>query len=225
MFTGLIECTGTLAAASRRGGLVELTIQAPAIASELALGDSVAVDGICQTVTRQAGHSFRVQATGDTLAKTTLPGWRPGRTVNLERALRAVDRLDGHLVQGHVQGTATVQSLDRRAAGCFLIVVLPPDLAARTGGAVVVEGSIAIDGISLTIAGVADGGPGGLAVRMSLIPHTLAHTTLGGFTAGRAVNIETDLALRRNRNQAAAPVAKPSTGAINAEKLASWGYL
>jgi riboflavin synthase len=225
MFTGLIECLGSLTAVRRRGGLVELEIRAPAIAPGLALGDSVAIDGICQTVTGLGGQSFRVQATGDTLAKTTLPGWRPGRALNLERALRAVDRLDGHLVQGHVQGTAKVRSIERAPAGCFLTIVLPPDLAACSSGAVVAEGSIAIDGISLTVAGVATAGAGGLAVRASLIPHTLAHTTLGGFSAGRDVNIETDLALRRDSSSTPASRLGQDAAGVTAEKLSSWGYL
>ena len=217
MFTGLIECLGQVSGLRRHGPTLELTIAAPAFAGELHRGDSVAVNGICQTVTSFNSRQFSVQATGDTLVKTSLPDWRLGRRVNLERALRADSRLDGHLVQGHVQGLARVVRLEATHQGTFLGLRLDREAAARLGSAIIPEGSIAIDGISLTVAGVTPASDGGLELRISLIPLTLDHTTLGSVRAGEAVNIETDLVLRR-------PPPVPQRRGLQAAQLQAWGY-
>jgi riboflavin synthase len=184
MFTGLVETLGTVSRQSPDGaGGKHLTIAAP-FAAELELGESVAVNGACLTVIEQTPDSFIVQAGPETLRRTTLGGLRDGERVNLERSLRLGDRLGGHLVQGHVEGVGCVAAREPQGEWTTLWFAVPPELAAQ----MVTKGSVAVDGVSLTLVDV-------LADRFSvaLIPHTLAITTLGFREIGDAVNIETDL--------------------------------
>lgn len=184
MFTGLIETIGTVAAVTPAGEVVELTIQAPAIASGLRLGDSVALSGACNTVTFFDANSFRVQMMPETQARTKLGRLRIGSSVNLERAMRLDSRLDGHLVAGHVDGMANVSRIESLDKTKKIYFTAPEEILAG----IVAKGSVTVDGVSLT---VIDAERDFFSV--GVIPTTLAETTLGELKAGDAVNIETDM--------------------------------
>lgn len=183
MFTGIVEELGTVV--SRTGeATAALVIDAPGVASGLGVGASVAVNGVCLTATEVAGDSFRVDVVGETLARTALGRLGPGDRVNLERALPAGGRFDGHIVQGHVDGVGTVAALADDPGGRRMTVEVPPDLLRY----IVVKGSVTVDGVSLTVAGLVGGG-----FEVALIPHTLAVTTLGERAVGDPVDIEVDI--------------------------------
>ncbi len=184
MFTGLVEETGTLLAQDRSAAGARLTLQAPLVASDARLGDSVAVNGCCLTVTVRDGDTLAFDLLAETLARTNLGGLAPGAPVNLERALAAHARLGGHFVQGHVDTTARVLRFEQVGADYRLEIALPPEFAQY----VAFKGSIAIDGISLTVAEVqAD------RFVVWIIPHTLAVTNLSAKKTGDVVNLEFDL--------------------------------
>ena len=206
MFTGLIEEVGTLRGRRALSGGVRLKIQAR-FSSELNLGASVNVHGACQTVVAFDQETFEVEAVGATLEKTTLGDLRLGSCVNLERALRADQRLDGHLVSGHVQASGRVKSFSSQGAAWALEIEVPQELRPF----VLPEGSIAVDGISLTIAAVTPQG-----VILSVIPHTRENTSLSQLRAGQLVNLETDSSVRA--------VRVPETKGLSLELLKTWGY-
>lgn len=185
MFTGLVQALGTVAAveADGHGGRV-LSVSEPAFAPQLALGESVAVNGACLTVVGTDADSFRFQAGPETLVRTNLGSLAVGDRVNLERALRVGDHLGGHFVTGHIDAVGRIA--ERVKAGEWETVWFdcPPEL----DDVMVSKGSVAVDGVSLTLVDVQ---PGRFSVM--LIPHTLAHTTLGFKPVGAAVNLETDL--------------------------------
>ena len=184
MFTGLVETLGTVARQSPDGtGGRHLTIAAP-FTAELTLGESVAVNGACLTVIEQTPDNFLVQAGPETLRRTNIGDLHDGDRVNLERSLRVGDRLGGHIVQGHVDGVGTIASREPQGEWETIWFSVPPELASQ----MVTKGSVAVDGVSLTLVDV-------LIDRFSvaLIPHTLTITTLGFKQVGDAVNIETDL--------------------------------
>lgn len=183
MFTGLVADTGTIRALERDGGGVRLTVETD-LAGELAQGDSVAVNGVCLTARDPGDGAFRADVMAETLRRSSLGPLAEGDTVNLELPLRAGDRLGGHVVQGHVDGTATVDSIAEDGFSRRVRVAAPPDLLRY----VVEKGSIAVDGVSLTVAEVDDDG-----FVVALIPETLERTTLGGFEPGRVVNLEVDV--------------------------------
>jgi riboflavin synthase len=185
MFTGLIEEIGTvrMIRASERGLSIE--IAATAVLDDLAIGDSIAVDGVCQTVVAHTVAGFSVEAMGPTLERTTFGGLLPGMRVNLERALALGDRLGGHLVQGHVDAIGTVERIERVDEHVRIDIVVPESVAEVT----VLHGSIAVDGVSLTVNDLpADG-----VVQVALIPHTWAHTNLSDLAVGDTVNLEGDM--------------------------------
>ena len=185
MFTGIVEEMGRVAAAEHRGGLLVVRVAAPRVVQGLERGGSVAVDGCCLTVVDVDTDGFTCELSGETLSRTAFGGrLAPGARVNLERPLRADGRFDGHIVQGHVDGVGTVRALRRQADAAELEVALPPGLERY----VVEKGSIAVDGVSLTVAGVAPG-----LFRAALIPYTLEHTNLGEARAGGPVNLEVDV--------------------------------
>lgn len=184
MFTGLIEEVGTLRKIEPMRDGRRLFIEAQTTLAETAVDDSIAVNGVCLTVVKLDPAGFWVEAVGETLQKTTLKFWRVGQPLNLERALRLNDRLGGHLVQGHVNGVGKITQLSPRGENYFLEVEIPRDLLRYC----VAEGSIAIDGISLTIARL-----NGTRLGVSVIPHTFAHTNLRDRHIGDSVNIETDI--------------------------------
>jgi riboflavin synthase len=186
MFTGIINFLGRVAELSDGSGR-DLVVATDMPLDDLAIGASVAHSGICLTVVDKAPRRYRVQASGETLARTTLGRWRPGQRLNLERSLRLGDELGGHLVFGHVDAVGSVRRLERVAESWRLEVAMPPELAPL----VAVKGSIAVDGVSLT---VNEALPDGLVV--NIIPHTWAHTTLGDLGLGDPVNLEVDMLAR-----------------------------
>lgn len=184
MFTGLIEALGTVRRVEAEGPGQHLVVEALALARQLSVGESVAVNGACLTVVGHGAGTCRFQVGPETLRRTNLGALVPGDRVNLERALRLGDRLGGHLVQGHVDGLGRIAERLRQGDWELVWFSCPADLAEQ----MVPKGSVAVDGVSLTLVEVA-------ADRFSvaLIPHTLACTTLGFKPLGAAVNLETDL--------------------------------
>jgi len=184
MFTGLIEHSGTVVSREESDGGARFVIRAPTLAPRLTKGDSVAVNGVCLTVTARDDASFAIDAVATTLARTTLTEWERGREVNLEPALRVGDELGGHLVQGHVDGVGEVVGLLPEGNMHRLRIGVGDAVAAVT----VDRGSLAIDGVSLTVADLADG-----IAEFAIIPYTWTRTTLRGLAPGARVNVEADL--------------------------------
>lgn len=186
MFTGIVTDVGRVAAVERRGD-TRFEIATAWDTSDIALGASISCSGACLTAVAVRPGAFAVEASAETLACTTLGGWREGSAVNLERALRVGDELGGHIVSGHVDGVA--KTVSRRAEGDSVRFTFEaPDSLARF---VASKGSVALDGVSLTVNEV-DGARFGV----NIIPHTLSHTTLGELRAGDAVNMEIDMLAR-----------------------------
>jgi riboflavin synthase len=185
VFTGLVEDIGTLHAVEASEDARVLTVRPAAIATDdLAIGESIAVDGVCLTVTARGGGCFTVLAGDETLRRTTVADLAPGARVNLERALRLTSRLGGHLMQGHVDQVGVIQSRDEAGSNVVIEIRAPGDLMRY----VVEKGSIAVDGISLTVTSVADN-----VFAIALIPHSVAATTLAGKPVGARVNLEVDM--------------------------------
>jgi riboflavin synthase len=185
MFTGIVEEVGTVRAAEPRGGVVAVRIHASIVLASLAPGASIAVSGCCLTVTAAGDGAFACDLAPETLRRTAFgERLRPGALVNLERPLRADGRFDGHFVQGHVDGVARL--VERRDLGDSAEVVLepPPELDRYLA----VKGSVALDGVSLTVAGRAAG-----RFTAALIPYTLIHTNLGSVRPGDRLNLEVDV--------------------------------
>jgi riboflavin synthase len=194
MFTGIIEQIGEIVGVEHGPDAARITVRGPLVVSDARHGDSISVSGVCLTVVSQDERTFTADVMAETLAMSTLDGVRPGLAVNLERAARVGDRIGGHIVQGHIDGTARLLNVTEGSAWRVLRFSLSPELAPL----VVRKGSIAVDGVSLTVSAVGgDGGDGGDGwFEVSLIPETLTATTLGSRTAGDAVNIETDILAR-----------------------------
>ncbi|HSK19093.1 MAG TPA: riboflavin synthase [Longimicrobiales bacterium] len=186
MFTGIVTAVGVVRSVDKLVQARRLEIGAPAgYLDGVAEGDSIAVDGVCQTVVARSSDSFTVEAIGTTLSRTTLGDMDPGRRVNLELALSFGERLGGHLVQGHVDGTGRVLAIDRQDEYVLLDVSLPEDVAEVT----VLHGSITIDGVSLTVNAL----PGPRQAQVALIPYTWDNTNLSRLVVGAAVNLEGDM--------------------------------
>ena len=225
MFTGLIETTGTIRSLEEWQGVMRLTVAGPAsLVRRLQLGDSVAVSGICLTVidTRPDSSIFAADLAAETIARTSLSRLHPGSVVNLELPTPAGTPLGGHVVQGHVDGVGTVQSLEPLATGAlssatdwWLRLTIPEECARY----VVEKGSIAIEGISLTIARVE-----GMAVTIAIIPHTYAATNLHTLTPGSPVNIEVDVMAKYAEQLAASPLAQDKPFELTVEYLIANGY-
>ena len=183
MFTGIVTHTSKITAAKKRVGSITVRFERP-WGAEIAEGDSVNINGICSTVRSVAARQFEVEYMPETVAQTTAGEWKKGRTVNVELSLRASDRLSGHIVQGHVDFTARV--LARRDEGDWhvLRIALPPGYKNH----VVQKGSVAVDGVSLTISG-----KGSTWFEVSLIKYTRSRTNLGSIKKGDTVNVETDI--------------------------------
>jgi riboflavin synthase len=184
VFTGIVEAVGKVAEVRARGDLTRLGIDAPGIAADARVGDSVAVNGGCLTVVAVQDGRLAFEAVRETLERTTLGGLRPGARVNLERALRADGRLDGHIVQGHVDEAGRVQELRRRGEDVLLRIACSRGFADW----LVPKGSVAVDGVALTLVEAGEEG-----FEVALIPHTLAITTLGDLRAEDRVNLEADV--------------------------------
>jgi len=185
MFTGIVERVGSIRAVTDRSTTRRFTIACGALAEELSLGDSVSVDGACFTVAALGEDAFEVDVIGTSLDRTIASGYEEGSPVNLERALQMTGRVDGHLVQGHVDGVGHLKESGREGEFWKLTFELPEDVAALT----VARGSITLNGVSLTVADM----PGATACVVGLIPYTYEHTNLGALQPGAPVNVEGDL--------------------------------
>lgn len=202
MFTGLVEALGRIEHVEEQVAGRDLTITWPALDEPLSVGESVAVNGCCLTLVGIDGPRFTVQAGPETLARTNLGEQSAGDLVNLERALRATDRLGGHFVQGHIDTTAVLQARRDEGDWAFLAFGIDPAWTSL----MVPKGSVAVDGVSLTLVEVSDN-----RFAVMLIPHTLAVTTLGLKQPGDRVNIETDLLAKHvQRLLAGGPVGESS---------------
>lgn len=184
MFTGIVEAVGELLTVTPRGGDVALRIGAPGLLDGVGIGDSISVDGACLTVVAHDRDTFEVEAVPETLARTTLGDRSVGDPLNLELAMRADGRFDGHIVQGHVDGVGTVTDIAEEGGG-RRITILPPDDVSRY---VVEKGSITVQGVSLTVAAHPDP-----EFAIAIIPHTLEVTNLGRLRPGDRVNLEADV--------------------------------
>jgi riboflavin synthase len=184
MFTGIVETVAEVVAIEPRGESVRLVVAAPGIADEVRLGDSIAVSGTCLTVVARGGGRLAFDVIRESLSRSALGRLGPGGRVNLERALRADGRLDGHIVQGHVDEAGRVRELRRAGDDVRLFVATSEAFAAG----LIEKGSVAVDGVALTVVGAERSG-----FDVALIPHTLAVTTLGELAPGRLVNLEADV--------------------------------
>ena len=199
MFTGIVEELGRVVRLETVKDCARLTIEAPTVTQDASLGDSISVNGCCLTVAAMHGSTFTADLMAETLTRTTLGSQAPGDPVNFERALRATDRLGGHIVQGHVDATAEVLDRSHGEHWDLLRVGLPQEIARY----VAVKGSVALDGVSLTVVDVEDAQhdapdasptPGaGASLSVGLIPETLRRTTLGTRRPGERVNLEVDV--------------------------------
>lgn len=217
MFTGIIESTGTITelnAASEQGLVV--WIHAPHLDySDVKLGDSIASNGVCLTVTEVKGASFRADISGETVSKTLFASYKKGQRINLEKALLPTTRLGGHLVSGHVDGIAKVRQVEK-TGNSWQVYITPPAELARY---IAHKGSVTIDGISLTVNELtADG------FRLTIVPHTAQETTIADLKSGSQVHIEVDLIARYLERLLQAPTSNSNTG-VSLELLAKSGFL
>jgi len=213
MFTGLIEKICTVKSASRIAGSMVLTIDLGAIADESKTGDSIAINGACLTITRLQGSLASFDVSAETLTKSTLGNLKPSSQVNIERSLKFNDRFGGHFVLGHVDGTATINAIDKMGEFANIKFAAKTELL----DAIIPKGSVAVDGISLTIATVDKNSFG-----VSIIPETLKRTTLGKVKIGDFVNIETDIIVKTIKKQL--DEILPKKQGLTAEKLRQLGY-
>lgn len=183
MFTGIVDDVGTIEAVSVGAGGRELRIKSRY--QGLADGESIAINGACLTVREHGAGWFTVGAIETTLGRTTIGDWRIGRRVNLERALALGDRLGGHMVAGHVDGVATVKSVDQQGDALLIALAVPETVMELS----VLHGSVTVDGVSLTVNALPPDG----TLQLSLIEYTLRHTTLGELKAGDSVHVEADM--------------------------------
>ena len=215
MFTGLIEAVGTVRRLESSGAAARLTVSAPLPASEIRLGDSIAVNGVCLTVTAMSGDLFTFDVSPETLAHTSLRQTSPGTTVNLERALRLGDRLGGHIVTGHVDCLATVVERCEESGNIVFSFRLPPEHARY----LVAKGSVTVDGASLTVNAVRRDG-----FSVNIIPHTARETILHLLRPGREVNIECDILAKYVERLLGARGGGEPAG-LSLELLAKSGFL
>jgi riboflavin synthase len=214
MFTGLIESIGTVRRASAAGGQMTLAVELGApVGQDARVGDSIAVNGVCLTVCGLEGACARFDVSGESLAKTTLKGLTVGAKVNLERAMSAQGRFGGHIVQGHIDGVGAVAAIKKQGAFAVFRFSATPALL----GQMVLKGSAAVDGVSVTIAGLDKTG-----FEVAVIPTTLSATTWHLSKVGDAVNIETDILVKIVRRQLEQML--PGGGGLTAEKLKGFGF-
>jgi len=187
MFTGLVEELGRVQAVEERPAGRRLWIAARSVLEDAHVGDSLSCSGCCLTAVAVEPERFAVEAVPETLRLTTLGAWRAGDAVNLERSLRLSDRLGGHLVQGHVDGVGEVRARAAEGDGARITIAIPSALARF----VALKGALAVDGVSLTVAGLTDS-----TCEIAYIPHTLAVTSAGSYAPGTRVNLEVDLLAR-----------------------------
>ncbi|MBP5379118.1 MAG: riboflavin synthase [Ruminococcus sp.] len=214
MFTGIIEEVGTVSRVQRSGSSSFIEIQAKKVLEDIHLGDSIAVNGVCLTVTHFDSSIFRADVMNETLSRSSLGSLTTGSPVNLERAMAANGRFGGHIVSGHIDGTGTVTDIRNDGIAVWYTVSAAPELLHY----IVEKGSIAIDGISLTVAKVTD-----TCFSVSIIPHTAAQTILGTKKAGDTVNLENDI-IGKYVEKLMKPAEEPGTGGITMDFLAKNGY-
>ncbi len=213
MFTGLIEAICSVKSFRRSGGGAILTVDLGRLAGEIKVGDSVAVNGACLTVAKPAGSFTDFDISAETLAKTTLGRLTSSSQVNIERAMRTGDRFGGHFVLGHIDGVATIKSIEHQGQFAVMKFAVSPELL----GQMVIKGSVAVDGVSLTIAEMDKA-----TFSVALIPQTLEKTTLGRAKVSDLVNIETDIIIKAVKNQLEKIL--PQKQALTAEKLRELGF-
>jgi len=219
MFTGIIEAKGEIQSLAPRGGDVALTVLTGALdLGDVQLGDSIAVNGVCLTVTSLPGRGFTADVSGETLALTSLGALKAGSKVNLEKALTPTTRLGGHLVSGHVDGVGTVRNLRPDARSTRIDIEAPAALARY----IAQKGSITVDGVSLTVNSVS-----GAVFSLNIIPHTQDMTTIGTWQAGTRVNLEVDIIARYlERLLLGERAAEPGAGeGLSMAFLAEHGFL
>lgn len=216
MFTGIVEETGTLRSLSRGSKSCVIHVQCSTVLEDTRIGDSIAVNGICLTVTSMESGGFTADVMNETLSRSSLAQTRPGDPVNLERAMAANGRFGGHIVSGHIDGTGIIREIRDDDNAVWYTVEAPPEILRY----VVEKGSIAIDGISLTVARVDD-----RSFQVSVIPHTRAVTALSSRRVGSPVNLENDIVGKyvEKLMQPAPSESGPSSG-ITMEFLAQHGY-
>lgn len=213
MFTGLVEELGHVQRLQRQGSLQRMDIAAQKVLEGMAIGDSVNIDGACQTVVAFDAHSFSVETVPETLSRTTLGKFQSGRTVNLERAMRLGDRLGGHIVQGHVDEVGQVTTIEQSGGEWRIRISTPASLHPYIAG----KGSITVDGISLTVAEVDAGG-----FTIAVIPHTFDNTVLSQRSIGDDVNLEVDVIARYIERLLHA--GSDPRAAMSFDKLREMGY-
>lgn len=226
MFTGIIEGLGTINALRPMGEGARLTVGTDFPLTGTRIGDSIAVNGACLTVVTLGARRFSADLSPETMEKTTFRTARTGQHVNVERAMRLSDRLDGHLVSGHIDGVGTIGAIENRGNALIVTVDVPDHLARH----MITKGSVAVDGISLTINAC-----GASHFRVSIIPHTARITTIGFYRPGSHVNIETDMigkyvarltgAMKPLRNEGNRDGKKEKSTTIDMEFLSSSGFL
>jgi riboflavin synthase len=213
MFTGLIEQVCVVKSGRRSGDSMELTIDLGKMADESKIGDSITISGACLTVSRLQGNVATFDVSGETLAKSNLGRLTAGSKVNVELSMKIGDRFGGHIVQGHVDGVATIKAIDKRDKFADIRFEAEGELISQ----MVEKGSVAVDGISLTIASVE-----GNSFRVAIIPETLKRTTLGDAKTGDVVNIETDIISKTIKKQLEKIL--PQSQTLTVEKLKQLGF-
>jgi riboflavin synthase len=213
MFTGLIETVCTVSSVNRHAGAVQVSIDLNELARDCKIGDSIAISGVCLTISRLAGSMATFDISPETLSKSTLAGLKTGSQVNIERAMGPSERFGGHFVLGHIDGTAKIKSIDRHGQFADIRFAADQELL----DAMVPKGSVAVDGISLTIAGLDKTG-----FSVAVIPQTLEKTTLSRVKSGDSVNIETDIIVKTVKRQLEQIL--PLRQHLTAEKLREMGF-
>ena len=217
MFTGIIQGVGTVARIDARGGDARLEIVAGDLSlADVAIGDSIAVNGVCLTAVARGNDSFAADVSTETLARTSLGRLRAGSRVNLEKALALGDRLGGHLVSGHVDGLATLRAREGAGRSVQFRLAAPSTLAKY----IAAKGSVCLDGVSLTVNTVA-----GVEFDVNIVPHTLAVTTLGEWQVGGEVNLEVDLIARYFERLVLGDKAADAAAGVTEELLVRAGFI
>ncbi len=213
MFTGLIKAICTVKSAYTTGGGMRLAVDLSKLADESKVGDSIAINGVCLTIAQLQGSLADFEVSSETLTKSTLGKLKSSSPVNTELAMKAADRFGGHFVLGHVDGSATIKTIERQGQFAVIKFAANPELLAQ----MVVKGSVAVDGISLTIANMDEGN-----FSVSIIPETLKKTTLGTAKIGDTVNIETDIIVKTIRS--AIDKILPKKQKLTTERLKEMGF-
>ena len=216
MFTGIIEATGKLAAVVKRGNDISVTIDSAELDfSDVKLGDSIACNGVCLTVTHLAPHSFNADISSETLAHTLFGHYKTGQRINLEKAMLPTTRMGGHIVSGHVDGVSQVIKIEQSGRASNIWLSLPANLARY----VAAKGSVTVDGISLTVNELNHD-----AFRLTIVPHTAAHTTIAALKAGSKVHLEVDL-IARYLERLLSKDSAGATGGVSMALLSQRGFL